>query len=506
MDIDFAFQPKQRELSDLMEEPGVTNIDYGGSRGGGKSRGGRDVILFRRFKYPRTRALIFRRTFNELWENHIDALFRERPYTRDWYNTQTKTLSLPNGSDIVFAFGEHESDIGKRQGQAYMDIFVDEATKLTEKELDLLRMCRRWTGVPDGLCKLLLTCNPGGVGHSYIKRVFIDRIFKDNEIPESFAFIQAFGWDNVEWARQALSEDGLTAADYYGWTEEQRFEYFIHRTQYGRDLNALPEQLRIQMLLGRWDYFEGQVFPELSEKLHNLDHYFDTSDDEQWSQFTKGLKLIGGFDHATTGISTYGMCGVDVDENLFGLEEYYQADRLISEHAQAIKQLKRGYHPPDYQIIDPSTEAKTLQNKDEMFSVQDAYRREGLLFISAHRASIGVGLDLLKEYLKVDPLHRNPFTQAKGSPRMFISRRRCPNLWAEMSELQCQNDNGRITYIGRDHATDWLRYIAMSRPRAAARREKDISNLPSTEQFVIRTHDAWAKKFDKQLTGGNTYF
>ncbi len=90
--------------------------------------------------------------------------------------------------------------------------------------------------------------------------------------------------------------------------------------------------------------------------------------------------------------------------------------------------------------------------------------------IPARRASIGVGLDLLKSRLRVDETRRHPFEpEKKGSPQLFISRSRCPNLWKEMSELQCQNKDGRVEYIGRDHATDCLRYVAMSRPLPAER-------------------------------------
>jgi len=492
--IDFPLQPRQIDLLNLIDNTDVVNVGYGGPRGGGKSRGIRDVMMIRRFRYPRSTGWIVRRTFGEIWENHIEKYFEERPYTRDWYNTQTKAMTLPNGSRIVFRYAEHEGDLEREYGKEAQDIFIDQAEQFTEKEHNFLRTCRRAPGIPDGQCKKVDTINPGGKSHGYMKRIYIDREYVENEIPESYGFILASGWDNVEWVAEALKEDGFTAVDFYSWSEDQRFEYFITRSQYGRDLNALPDKDRIQQLLGRWDYFEGQVFPELGA-IHNIDNYFDTSDDRIWSDFHKGMRLIGGLDHASTGVTTYGMVGVDVDENMFGLEEYYKANMLISEHAAAIKELKTRYHAPDYQLIDPSTEAKTLQNKDEMFSVQDAYRREGLLFISAHRASIAVGIDRMKELLKTNPIHRNPFNQKMGSPRMFISRRRCPMLWKEMSELQLKDGQ----FIGSDHAVDWKRYIAMSRPAPAKLQAMDVSKLPRQDQFLVQTHERWKQQFDKKI-------
>lgn len=498
--IDFPLQPKQIELLNLINSD-VVNVGYGGPRGGGKSRGIRDVMLIRRFAYPRTTGWIVRRTFGEVWDNHIKKYFEERPYTRDWYNTQTKTFTLPNGSEIIARYAENEGDLQREYGKEAMDIFIDQAEQFSEDEHNFLRTCRRSPGVPDGQCKKVDTINPGGKSHGYMKRVYIDREFVDNEIPESFSFIAASGWDNVQWVAEALRNDGFTEIDFYSWSDERRFEYFIHRSQYGRDLNSLPEKDRIQQLLGRWDFFEGQCFPELGA-VHNIDNYFDTANESTWREFHSGFRLIGGLDHASTGITTYGMTGTDVDENLLALEEHYKANMLISEHAAAIKQLKSSYSAPEYQVIDPSTEAKTLQNQAEMFSVQDAYRREGLHFISAHRASIAVGIDRLKELLKIDPLHRCPFNQKLGSPRLFISRSRCPNLWREMSQLQLKNGQ----FIGSDHACDWLRYIAMSRPPAATRKAIDVVKLPTMDQLKIKAEQAFAQKFREKAKGSNSWY
>src|SRR2546429_7893929 len=122
LDLEFPLQPKQEELLRILNETNSTNVGYGGSRGGGKSRGGRDAVIMRRFDFPRSRGWIYRRTFGEVWENHIDKIFRERPVFRQWYNTQTKTLTFPNGSDIVFKSAEHRDDLFKDQGKEAQDI------------------------------------------------------------------------------------------------------------------------------------------------------------------------------------------------------------------------------------------------------------------------------------------------------------------------------------------------------------------------------------------------
>src|SRR5262245_33170692 len=462
-------QPKQGQLYDLVEMSAATRIAIGGSRGGGKSEGGRLVMLLRRMKYPHTTGLVFRRTMDELRSNHLVPLFRQYPEMRAWFNVHERTLTLPNQSQIAFGYADHPGDIYQFQGKQFTDVFIDESTHLTEEEVHFLGTCCRWPGTPDHQCKMWFAMNPGGVGHSYFKRIFIDKVFESNELPEQYEFLPTYGWDNASWAESALREDGLTQNDYYRWSDDERKRYFIERTQYGRELNSLPEHLRIQHLHGDWNFFQGQVFSELNDRDHNLDRWIP-KDPRIWYEFHRPLRKVGGFDHGTSGVTAYVLVAIDADENLFVLAEHYEADRLIVEHADAIKRMLSEYGRIDYQVADPSTEYKSWQNEAEMFSVLDAYRRVGVSMIPARRASIGVGLDLLKSRLRVDETRRHPFEpEKKGSPQLFISRSRCPNLWKEMSELQCVSKDGRVEYIGRDHATDCLRYVAMSRPLPAER-------------------------------------
>src|SRR5262245_62271697 len=122
MQLKMQLQPRQSELYDLVETSAATRIGIGGSRGGGKSEGGRAVMLLRRMKYPGTSGLIFRRTLDELRANHITPLFREFPELRPMYNVAERTLTLPNQSSITFGSGETAGDVLSYQGKQFMDI------------------------------------------------------------------------------------------------------------------------------------------------------------------------------------------------------------------------------------------------------------------------------------------------------------------------------------------------------------------------------------------------
>lgn len=212
--------------------------------------------------------MIFRRKFKDLWENHILKYWEQWPFMRDWYNAQNKEITLPNRAVIAFRYAEHERDIDDFLGIEYMDMVIDEATQLTERALTKFEGSNRWPGVADDACKILHTMNPGGPGHAFMRRIYIKGEYHENERPEDYAFVPVRAWDNVEWARAALAEASLSDRDYYGWTDGERFKFFIERTQYGRKLNALPAALRIGWLLGDWDQFAGQYFDVFDVNRH----------------------------------------------------------------------------------------------------------------------------------------------------------------------------------------------------------------------------------------------
>src|SRR5262249_33966748 len=125
-ELRLTLQPKQSQLYELVEKSFATRIAIGGSRGGGKSEGGRLVMMLRRMQHRSTSGLIFRRTLDELRSNHIEPLFRQYPEMRRWYNVAERVLRLPNASTIHFGSAETEGDLLGYQGKQFTDVFIDE--------------------------------------------------------------------------------------------------------------------------------------------------------------------------------------------------------------------------------------------------------------------------------------------------------------------------------------------------------------------------------------------
>lgn len=252
-----------------MYESGTASIiGYGGARGGAKSHGGRELMLIRRWKYANTPCFIIRKTLDDLRDNHIRPMLKEHPMLSDWYNKQEKVITLPNGSWIRFISSDNYDDIFKLYGKEAADIFVDQSEQFSQEQLEFLTTINRCTSNIDITPKMLWTFNPGNIGHAYHRRVFIDKDFEGNEHPQEFAFLQAYGWDNVEWVRKSLLRDKISVTNFYTWDSDKRFSYFISESDYGRKLDRLPDSQRKAQLLGDWDVFEGQFLSMWRRDLH----------------------------------------------------------------------------------------------------------------------------------------------------------------------------------------------------------------------------------------------
>ena len=224
--------PRQAEFLAATEK----YIAFGGARGGGKSWAVRTKAKLLALRYGGIRLLILRRTYQELESNHIRFLRREL-FGLAEYRATDRIFTFPNGSTIEFGYCANDSDLDRYQGAEYDVIFIDECTQLKESWMRQLAACIR--GVNDFPKRIYYTCNPGGPGHSYIKRLFIDRRFEAGEESADYRFIPARVTDNA----------ALLKA----------------QPDYVQQLQTLPRRLRMAWLEGRWDVFEGQVFTEFTD-------------------------------------------------------------------------------------------------------------------------------------------------------------------------------------------------------------------------------------------------
>jgi Phage terminase large subunit len=279
-DISFRIknQPVQDELFTLYETSPATKIGFGGARGGTKSHTADSLMIFRRLKYAKTNGLLVMKLLDDIKDIHIRPMIQRYPILDNWYNKQDKLITFPNGSFFRFMSFDNFKELKQRAGRGFADIIIDQSEQFPQDELEFLATINRHVPVDDGkplppnapqiTPKMLFCFNPGGISHSYHKRIFVEKNFEFNERPDDFAFLQTFGWDNAYWCMEALAHDGFTISDFNHWDNETRFKYFIEKSQYGRKLNQLPDSQRQAQLLGSFDVFEGQFFSNFRRSFH----------------------------------------------------------------------------------------------------------------------------------------------------------------------------------------------------------------------------------------------
>lgn len=280
-------QPKQLRLYNAIrdrrpEAPKV--IGFGGSRGAAKSGGVRRIALALAMEQPGIIVWIIRRVWDDLNKDHVKPFFEEQPWAQQYWHAVDRELKLPVGDGTSSIFFIHAGDAGrakrKARGPQAHFIFLEQAEEFSQQEMEQLAGSNRAPGVPPGFCKRIFTFNPGGVGTSYLRRIFHKREYLDNERPENFLFIQGFGWDNFEWFR------GLGVIDetsfYHGpeWVEEENFEFrnypvranrqkfdlFVNHTDFGMAIAGLPASQMIGELLGSFENFSGQYYADVWEE------------------------------------------------------------------------------------------------------------------------------------------------------------------------------------------------------------------------------------------------
>ena len=388
-------------------------VAYGGARGGGKSWAVRVKAVLLALRYPGCRILILRRTMPELRENQIRPLISMLGGAAR-YTESKSCFDFPCGSRILAGYCRSERDLARYQGQEYDFIFIDEATQMEEYVFHALKGCLR--GVCDCPKRMYLTCNPGGVGHAWVKRLFVDGKYGEGENAADFRFIPAKLSDN----EVLLKND----------------------PSYLAALESLPAPLRRAWLEGCWDVFEGQFFDEFSAALHVCKPFAVPPEWRRYMAFDYGLDMLACLWFA-----------LSPDGRIYVYRELHEKGLIVSEAARRIKE-RSGGETPDLILLPPDMASR---QKDSGLSIRELFERGGVSGIVADNRRVP-GWLAVKELLA-------PLSDPAGgkTPRLRIFSS-CPVLISHLPALRCDERNpGDAAVFPHEitHICDALRYFAL---------------------------------------------
>lgn len=442
VDIDLGqLNPKQK----LFCQSRTRYTAYGGARGGGKTHVLRVKAFGGALTYPGIRILIVRREYPELEQNIILPMRKMIPMEIGTYNGTMRMIFFTNGSIIKFGhFGS--GDELEYQGQEYDWIFMEEATQFTESQFRTLGACLRGaTKIPR---RMYLTCNPGGVGHLWVKRLFIDREYQDGEKASDYTFIPATVEDNPQ----------LLAAS----------------PEYMQMLDLLPEDIRRAHRYGDWDALAGVFFPEFRKETHVIKPFVRVPAEwKKYRAFDYGLDMFACLWFA-----------VDFDGRCYVYREVQQSGLIVSEAAKLALDLTPPTEHIEFTIAPPDM---WNRQKDSGKSMAELFAENGLGIIRASNNRIQ-GWMAIKEMLK-------PMRDDNDRPGLLVTDE-CAGLIRNLPVIQhddknpsdCSTEPHSITHI-----IDALRYYCVTRTLMP---DKPV---PATEYADMDD----LQDYDEAMTGGD---
>lgn len=435
---------------------------FGGARGGGKSWSVRVKAVLLAHNFAGIKQMIMRRTYPELYANHIKPLLAMLPIGSYKYNDSKKELTFTNGSQILFRYCNNDKDLLNYQGTEVDILYIDEATQFTEEQYKVLIACVR--GVNNFPKRTYLTCNAGGIGHQWVKRLFISRIYNEGEVPEDYCFIQSLVTDN-----KALLDS---------------------QPEYIKQLEALPPKLKEAWLYGNWDIFEGMYFSEFSDKSENYES-------RQWTHVIEPFEIpdnwviYRAFDWGYARPFACMWIAVSTDGVAYNILEFYGCTKTPNEGIKwtppqvfaEISRIEREHRwlkgKRIIGIADPA-----IWNAEYGKSVAEVAAEHSVFFQKGDHERLAGWLQC-HYYLQFDE---------NGFP-MFYVFKNCKNFIRTIPLLQFDEHKVEdVDSSGEDHLADAWRYFCMSRkikPRIPKKKD-DYENNPLYMYLDIKREDITA--------------
>jgi len=429
----YPAQPRQLEFHAAAREcdrpGGPVRVGYGGPRGEAKSHAAlAQAVMDDAWRVDGLKVLFLRNIGKAARESFEDLVHKVLAGFPAEYVGSRSRLKLANGSFVVLGGFKSESDIDKYIGIEYDLMVIEDANLITKTKIDRLFGSLR-SSKTNWRPRAYLTFNPGGVGHAWVKRMFVEP-WREGRQPET-RFIQARPGENK----------------------------FVN-LEYRQYLDGLTGWLRRAWRDGDWDIAAGQFFTTFRREVHVKRPPF-AKIPANWPVWAS---LDYGFNHPTA-VYLHAIG----DGILWTVGEHWRQRWQVQQHATAIKALfeRWGVAPGRIRSFPAGHDCFGNEEDNENPTIAQKYKKYGLKLTRADTDRVNGWAEMLARLGDPD----------EGiAPTWFISED-CPRLIECLPLLQ--HDPHRPEDVlkwdidetgeGGDDAADACRYGLVGAPRRAAR-------------------------------------
>jgi hypothetical protein len=450
-----VFVPNEGPQTDFLAAP-EQEVLYGGAAGGGKSY----AMLadpMRYFDNPSFNGILFRKTNDELRElKQKSRILYPKAFPGARWREQDSAWIFPSGAQMWLTYLDRDEDVERYQGQAFTWVGFDELGHWASPYAWNYMRSRLRSTDSDIPLSQRATANPGGLGGTWIKKMFID------PAPPGYAFpaTDIESGEVLKWPDDHPDASKRGTPLFYRKFIPARLRdnpYLFADGRYEASLLSLPEEQRKQLLDGDWNVVEGAAFKEFSLRHHVIEP-FDIP--PHWKRFRS-------CDYGYASFSAVHWFAIDpIYETLIVYRELYVKGHTGTKLAKRILELEKDEHIM-YGILDSSVWQQRGQTGP---SIAEEMIHAGCRWRPADRTQ-GSRTNGKNRVHEVLALREVGISEITGLPIIkpgiqFFST--CRQIITDLPMLPVHPD-GKEDIDDRylsDHTYDSIRYGVMSRPRA----------------------------------------
>lgn len=411
---------------------------YGGARGGGKTDAGIHWIVspgedtsFPVIEIPKFRGLVIRKNSDDL-SDWIDRA--QRVYVPEYGAKLVKHphvyFQFPHGSVIRCGHLKDKDAYTKYQGHEYQRLLIEELTQIPRED-DYEKLIASCRSTVDGVRpQVFATTNPGGKGHAWVKRRFIDpritnRPFNNPRSGRLAIFIPAKIDDNP--VLMEKDPDYIKMLEAYKTTNPDLYKAWRH---------------------GDWEIFTGQAFPEFMASTHVIN---------RMPVDLKYCKKVCTLDWGYTDPCSIHWLAY-MPENKHGVRhtivyrEAYANQKTPRAWAQLLCKIFK-YEMPDELVLPADVFHKRLSETSIASIFKQEFQKAGLN-VNIVKADTSSGSRVQRVNIMHDGLSISP----DGMPYLLFMQN-CPNLIRTLPELiMSETKVEDIEDDQEDHAFDSVTY------------------------------------------------